>query len=90
MDGLRARVSAGGNIGERLMAVGERNYGESARWLQWLSDVEIPTDRIDDMLLSGGMQQRFQIARNLVTSPKLIFWLSQRAAVWSVQSNRLS
>ncbi|MGR5489207.1 phosphonate C-P lyase system protein PhnK, partial [Vibrio alfacsensis] len=27
MDGLRGRVSAGGNIGERLMAVGERHYG---------------------------------------------------------------
>lgn len=76
MDGLRARVSAGGNIGERLMAVGERNYGEiRAEASKWLSDVEIPTDRIDDMptTFSGGMQQRLQIARNLVTSPKLIF-----------------
>jgi len=38
MDGLRAQVSAGGNIGERLMATGQRNYGdiraEASRWLQ--------------------------------------------------------
>ena len=26
-DGLRMNVSAGANVGERLMAVGERNYG---------------------------------------------------------------
>jgi putative phosphonate transport system ATP-binding protein len=26
-DGLRMRVSAGGNVGERLMAVGARHYG---------------------------------------------------------------
>ena len=26
-DGLRMGVSAGGNVGERLMAVGARNYG---------------------------------------------------------------
>lgn len=76
MDGLRSRVSAGGNIGERLMAVGQRNYAEIRQHAEkWLSDVEIPLDRIDDMptTFSGGMQQRLQIARNLVTHPKLIF-----------------
>ncbi|OEF28975.1 phosphonate C-P lyase system protein PhnK [Vibrio rumoiensis] len=76
MDGLRARVSAGGNIGERLMAVGDRHYGEiRTKAMQWLQDVEIPVDRIDGMptTFSGGMQQRLQIARNLVTHPKLIF-----------------
>ncbi|HBV75562.1 MULTISPECIES: phosphonate C-P lyase system protein PhnK [Vibrio] len=76
MDGLRARVSAGGNIGERLMAVGERHYGDiREKAQQWLQDVEIPADRIDGMptTFSGGMQQRLQIARNLVTHPKLIF-----------------
>ncbi|MGF1703089.1 phosphonate C-P lyase system protein PhnK [Photobacterium makurazakiensis] len=76
MDGLRGRVSAGGNIGERLMAVGESHYGEiREKAEQWLGDVEIPAERIDDMptTFSGGMQQRLQIARNLVTHPKLIF-----------------
>ncbi|MGF1695514.1 phosphonate C-P lyase system protein PhnK [Vibrio lamellibrachiae] len=76
MDGLRSRVSAGGNIGERLMAVGERNYANiREKSSKWLADVEIPHDRMDDMptTFSGGMQQRLQIARNLVTHPKLIF-----------------
>ncbi|XBS71269.1 phosphonate C-P lyase system protein PhnK [Acerihabitans sp. KWT182] len=76
LDGLRARVSAGGNIGERLMAVGERHYGNIRRQAgQWLTDVEIPLARLDDVpaTFSGGMQQRLQIARNLVTHPKLVF-----------------
>jgi putative phosphonate transport system ATP-binding protein len=69
-------VSAGGNIGERLMAVGARHYGDIRRQAgQWLQDVEIPLSRLDDLptTFSGGMQQRLQIARNLVTHPKLVF-----------------
>ncbi|UPW20728.1 phosphonate C-P lyase system protein PhnK [Agarivorans sp. TSD2052] len=76
LDGLRPRVSAGGNIGERLMEVGWRNYAEIRQEaLTWLNAVEIDPSRIDDMPLtfSGGMQQRLQIARNLVTHPKLVF-----------------
>ena len=36
-DGLRMRVSAGGNVGERLMAVGARHYGEirADAWTGW-------------------------------------------------------
>ncbi|TKI07757.1 phosphonate C-P lyase system protein PhnK [Martelella alba] len=76
LDGLRPRVSAGGNIGERLMATGERHYGHIRKEAgRWLNDVEIPLSRLDDLptTFSGGMQQRLQIARNLVTRPKLIF-----------------
>ncbi len=75
-DGLRMRVSAGGNIGERLMACGSRHYGNIRQTgLEWLERVEIATDRIDDIpaSYSGGMQQRLQIARNLVSSPRLVF-----------------
>ncbi|KNG94456.1 phosphonate C-P lyase system protein PhnK [Pseudaestuariivita atlantica] len=75
-DGLRMAVSAGGNVGERLMAVGARNYGDIRRSaVDWLDRVEIDTGRIDDRpsTFSGGMQQRLQIARNLVTGPRLVF-----------------
>ncbi|HCX00373.1 MULTISPECIES: phosphonate C-P lyase system protein PhnK [Pantoea] len=76
LDGLRAQVTAGGNIGERLMAVGNRHYGDiRAQASRWLQEVEIAPNRIDDLptTFSGGMQQRLQIARNLVTQPKLVF-----------------
>ena len=75
-DGLRLAVSAGANIGERLMAVGDRHYGRiRGTAIDWLRRVEIDTDRIDDrpQTFSGGMQQRLQIARNLVTRPRLVF-----------------
>jgi putative phosphonate transport system ATP-binding protein len=75
-EGLRMNVSAGGNIGERLMAIGNRNYGAiRATATDWLKRVEIDSDRLDDKptAYSGGMRQRLQIARNLVTAPRLVF-----------------
>jgi putative phosphonate transport system ATP-binding protein len=75
-DGLRMGVSAGANVGERLMAVGARHYGEiREKAVDWLRRVEIDPGRVDDRpaTFSGGMQQRLQIARNLVTGPRLVF-----------------
>lgn len=75
-DGLRMDVSAGGNVGERLMDRGDRHYGNiRERALDWLARVEIAENRIDDRprQFSGGMQQRLQIARVLVSEPKLVF-----------------
>lgn len=75
-DGLRMGVSAGGNVGERLLQIGERHYGRvRGAAAEGLDAVEIAGGRIDDMpeTFSGGMQQRVQLARNLVTRPRLLF-----------------
>ena len=75
-DGLRMSVSAGGNIGERLMDRGDRHYGHiRAAAAEWLKRVEIDPARIDERpdRFSGGMQQRLQIARVLVSGPRLVY-----------------
>lgn len=74
-DGLRMGVTAGANIGERLLDVGVRHYGNiRSEAAQWLNQVEIPGGRLDDLpdTFSGGMQQRLQLARILVTRPQLV------------------
>jgi putative phosphonate transport system ATP-binding protein len=74
-DGLRMYVSAGANVAERLLDGGARNYGRIRETvLHWLREVEIDPSRVDERpaTFSGGMQQRLQLARVLVTHPRLV------------------
>jgi putative phosphonate transport system ATP-binding protein len=57
-------------------ALGGRHYGRlRSQALDWMARVELDGERIDELpgSYSGGMQQRLQIARNLVTRPRLMF-----------------
>jgi putative phosphonate transport system ATP-binding protein len=73
--GLRMKVSAGGNIAERLLTAGWRHVGrmrERASGL--LKQTEVPVERMDELPrnFSGGMQQRVQIAKALSTQPAVL------------------
>jgi putative phosphonate transport system ATP-binding protein len=75
-EGLRMAVSAGANVAERLMVLGQEHYGRlRGQAMDWMQRVELDGHRIDEQptQFSGGMQQRLQIARNLVTQPRLVF-----------------
>jgi putative phosphonate transport system ATP-binding protein len=72
------------------MATGARHYGNIRATAQhWLEEVEIPASRIDDLptTFSGGMQQRLQIARNLVTHRSWCLWMNPPAG-WTCPCRR--
>src|SRR5579871_119154 len=73
--GLRMRYTSSGNVAERLLITGERSFNrlrEAAS--DSLNASEFPLQRMDDppRALSGGMQQRVQLAKAIALSPELL------------------
>lgn len=75
MLGLRMDYSSAGNIAEKLIAAGHRNYeGMNERVEELLDAVEILQSRKKEppKNFSGGMQQRVQISKALANNPAIL------------------
>lgn len=73
--GLRMDYSSAGNIAEKLIAAGHRDYGKmNERVAQLLDAVEILQSRKKEppKNFSGGMQQRVQISKALANNPAIL------------------
>ena len=73
--GLRMDYSSAGNIAEKLIAAGHRDYGKmNERVAELLDAVEILQSRKKEppKNFSGGMQQRVQISKALANNPAIL------------------
>jgi putative phosphonate transport system ATP-binding protein len=73
--GLNFKISAGGNIAERLLNVRVRSVAEIRERAGYLlGRTEVPLARMDGMpgQFSGGMQQRVQLAKVMANHPGVL------------------
>ncbi len=73
--GLLMKHTSSGNVAERLLIAGERSFAVlRGRARQALAASEFPLNRMDarPIELSGGMQQRVQLAKAIALEPALL------------------